>query len=149
MTAFWDIAPRSLVDVDRRFRGLVLETVRSSETSVYFNETTLSCMPEDCHLHTRRRGNLKSRKPFSSCHVSIWRILFRGCFSYRGWTRQVRWEEKDLDGNGCSTFWCTLLERALRDWETSFPFPFVPLQRRGCLVVPWFLWIVLVPCAGD
>jgi hypothetical protein len=21
----------------------------------------------------------------------------------------------------------------------SFPFPFVPLQRRGCLVVPWFL----------
>jgi hypothetical protein len=23
--------------------------------------------------------------------------------------------------------------------ETSFPFPFVPLQRRGCLVAPWFL----------
>jgi hypothetical protein len=21
----------------------------------------------------------------------------------------------------------------------SFPFPFVPLQRRGCLVAPWFL----------
>jgi hypothetical protein len=25
----------------------------------------------------------------------------------------------------------------------------VPLQRRGCLVAPWFLWIVFVPCAGD
>jgi hypothetical protein len=25
----------------------------------------------------------------------------------------------------------------------------VPLQRRGCLVAPWFLWIVSVPCAGD
>jgi hypothetical protein len=22
---------------------------------------------------------------------------------------------------------------------SSFPFPFVPLQRRGCLVAPWFL----------
>jgi hypothetical protein len=28
-------------------------------------------------------------------------------------------------------------------------FPFVPLRRRGCLVAPFFLWIVLVPCAGD
>jgi hypothetical protein len=25
----------------------------------------------------------------------------------------------------------------------------VPLQRRGCMVSPLFLWIVLVPCAGD
>jgi hypothetical protein len=33
--------------------------------------------------------------------------------------------------------------------SSSFPFPFVPLQRRGCLVPPWFLWTVLVPCAGD
>jgi hypothetical protein len=32
---------------------------------------------------------------------------------------------------------------------TSFPFPFVPLQRRGCLVAPLFLWMVLVPCASD
>jgi hypothetical protein len=31
----------------------------------------------------------------------------------------------------------------------SSSFPFVPLQRRGCLVAPLFLWIVLVPCAGD
>jgi hypothetical protein len=23
--------------------------------------------------------------------------------------------------------------------SSSFPFPFVPLQRRGCLVAPWFL----------
>jgi hypothetical protein len=34
-------------------------------------------------------------------------------------------------------------------FSSSFPFPFVPLQRRGCLVAPLFLWIVLVPCAGD
>jgi hypothetical protein len=34
-------------------------------------------------------------------------------------------------------------------FSSSFTFPFVPLQRRGCLVAPLFLWIVLVPCAGD
>jgi hypothetical protein len=34
-------------------------------------------------------------------------------------------------------------------FTSSFPYPFVPLQRRGCLVAPLFLWIVLVPCAGD
>jgi hypothetical protein len=33
--------------------------------------------------------------------------------------------------------------------ESSFPFPFAPLRRRGCLVAPWFLWIILVPCACD
>jgi hypothetical protein len=28
----------------------------------------------------------------------------------------------------------------LKQPETSsFPFPFVPLQRRGCLAAPWFL----------
>jgi hypothetical protein len=32
--------------------------------------------------------------------------------------------------------------------SSSFPLPFAPLQRRGCLVAPLFLWIVLVPCAG-
>jgi hypothetical protein len=35
------------------------------------------------------------------------------------------------------------------NYFSSFPFPFVPLQRRECLVAPLFLWIVLVPCAGD
>jgi hypothetical protein len=37
----------------------------------------------------------------------------------------------------------------LRFSSSSLPFPFVPLQRRGCLVAPLFLRIVLVPCAGD
>jgi hypothetical protein len=41
MIAFWDIASFSLVEVDRRFRGaLMMEAVRTSETSVYFNQTT-------------------------------------------------------------------------------------------------------------
>jgi hypothetical protein len=43
MAAFWDTAPCSLVEVDRRFRGaidLMMELVRTSETPAYFKETT-------------------------------------------------------------------------------------------------------------
>jgi hypothetical protein len=57
MTAFWDIAPYSLDEVDRRFRGAyrlhqgdVDGVVRSSETSVYFNETTRRYIPEGCNV---------------------------------------------------------------------------------------------------
>jgi hypothetical protein len=43
LKAFWDIGPCSLVEVDRRCRGLyslMMEAVRTSETSVYLNEIT-------------------------------------------------------------------------------------------------------------
>jgi hypothetical protein len=36
------------------------ETASTSETSVNFYKTTLRNNPEDSHLHTRRRENLKS-----------------------------------------------------------------------------------------
>jgi hypothetical protein len=39
----------------------MMETVRTSETSVNFNLTTRRYIPEDSKLHTRRRENLKSR----------------------------------------------------------------------------------------
>jgi hypothetical protein len=42
--------------------GLMKETVSTSETSVSFYQTTLRNIPEDYHLHTRRRENLKSHK---------------------------------------------------------------------------------------
>jgi hypothetical protein len=72
MTAFWDKAQRNLVEVDQSFRGtyrlhqqgyelfiaLMVEAVRMSETSVYFNETTRRSIPESCLLHARRRENL-------------------------------------------------------------------------------------------
>jgi hypothetical protein len=72
-TAFWDIAPCILVEIDRRFRGayclhhqgdessycLMMGAVRISETSVYFNETTWRCIPESCNLHSRRHENFK------------------------------------------------------------------------------------------
>jgi hypothetical protein len=70
MTAFWVVAPCSLVEADRRFRGvysivrsiLMIESVSTSETSVNFYETTRRNIPEGRHLHTRRRENLKSHE---------------------------------------------------------------------------------------
>jgi hypothetical protein len=62
MIVFWDIALCSLVEVDRRFIVLKMEAVCTTERSVYFNQTTRRYIPEDYHLHTRRRENLKSHK---------------------------------------------------------------------------------------
>jgi hypothetical protein len=53
-TAFWNIAPCSLVEADRRFRGAIalMEAVRTSETCVYFNNTTRRYNPEGyLHVH--------------------------------------------------------------------------------------------------
>jgi hypothetical protein len=41
--------------------ALMMEAVRTSETSVNFNWTTQRYIPKDCKLHTCRRENLKSR----------------------------------------------------------------------------------------
>jgi hypothetical protein len=70
--AFWDEAPCSLVEIERRFRGayclhlqddecLTMVAIRTTETSVYSNETTRRYIPEGSNLHTPRRcENLKS-----------------------------------------------------------------------------------------
>jgi hypothetical protein len=71
---FYDVAPCSHVEVDRRFRGtyflhhqgdvfitLMMETVGTSESSVHFNVTTQRYNSEDSKLHTHRREKLKSQ----------------------------------------------------------------------------------------
>jgi hypothetical protein len=67
MAVFWDVAPCSLVEVCRRFRGTcclhqqaIKEAASTSETSVKFYQTTRHYKPEDSLLHTRRRENFKS-----------------------------------------------------------------------------------------
>jgi hypothetical protein len=69
MIAFWNTAPCSLVEADRRFRWAErsasistarMEEVRSAETSVYFNKTALYYIPEGYNFHTLLRENLKS-----------------------------------------------------------------------------------------
>jgi hypothetical protein len=58
MTAFWDVVPCSL-KADRRFIVLMMEAECTSETSIYFHETTRRYIPESRHFHTRRRDSLK------------------------------------------------------------------------------------------
>jgi hypothetical protein len=51
MTVFWVVARIALM----------METVSTSETQVNFYQITRRKNPEDSHLHTRHRENLKSR----------------------------------------------------------------------------------------
>jgi hypothetical protein len=66
MAFFWVVASCSLVDVYQRFRGPCClyhqgdEAARTSETLVNFYQTTRRYNPEDSHLRTHRRENLKS-----------------------------------------------------------------------------------------
>jgi hypothetical protein len=70
MAVFWVVAPCSLLEVCRRFRGYcflhhpiaLMEAASTSKTSVNFYQITLRNNPENSHLHTRRRENLKSHK---------------------------------------------------------------------------------------
>jgi hypothetical protein len=60
VTVSWDVAPYSLVEIDR-FIALMMEAVSISEMSINFYQTTLCNIPEYSHFHTRRRENLKSQ----------------------------------------------------------------------------------------
>jgi hypothetical protein len=70
MTFFWDDVPCSLVDIYRHFIGAyitLMMAVLSSETSVSIYHTTRCNIPEDIHLHIRRRENLKSHTIHLDC----------------------------------------------------------------------------------
>jgi hypothetical protein len=70
---FWVVAPCSLVEIYQRFRGraLMMEAARTSETLVNFYQTTRRYNPEDSHLRTHRRENLKSYTVFHlDLHIS-------------------------------------------------------------------------------
>jgi hypothetical protein len=50
----------SLYDDNELVIVLMMEAVRTSETSVYFKETIRHYIPEGSNIYTRRRENLKS-----------------------------------------------------------------------------------------
>jgi hypothetical protein len=60
------MAPRSIVEVDRHFRGIYGlyhqgdDGIRTSETSVYFYEISRRYISEGFRLHARRHDSLKS-----------------------------------------------------------------------------------------
>jgi hypothetical protein len=59
MAVFWDVPPCYLV---KRSIALMMEALSFSETSVNIYQTTRCNYPEDNHIHTRRRENLKSHR---------------------------------------------------------------------------------------
>jgi hypothetical protein len=52
IAVFWAVAPCSLAEIDRSFRGGVsIIALMLEETSVNFFETTRHNFPEDSHIH--------------------------------------------------------------------------------------------------
>jgi hypothetical protein len=49
------------VSAASNIRAMMMDAASTYETSVNFYQTTRRNNPEDSHLHTRRRENLKSR----------------------------------------------------------------------------------------
>jgi hypothetical protein len=99
MTALWDVAPYSLVVVGRRFRatycphhqsGVMMEAVRTTETSACFQETTRLYIPEISHLYTRCRENLRFHSVESVqnscspclCSHGLWQTLVFYCWGH-------------------------------------------------------------------
>jgi hypothetical protein len=50
MAVFWVVAPCSLAEVYRRFRAMMIEAARTSETLVNFYQNTRRYNTEDSHL---------------------------------------------------------------------------------------------------
>jgi hypothetical protein len=62
MTVFWDAEPCSPVEVrdpDDTGIALMTEAIQTPETLVNSYQSTWRYNPEDSHLHTHRRENLK------------------------------------------------------------------------------------------
>jgi hypothetical protein len=66
MTFSRDTAPCSVLEVDRHL-DLMMEAVRTLKTYVKSCRTTRRNIPEDCHLQTLHRENLKSYKTNLIC----------------------------------------------------------------------------------
>jgi hypothetical protein len=59
---WWKFTNVSEVLAASIIRAIITEAARTSETLVNFYQTTWHYNPEDSHLHTHRRENLKSYK---------------------------------------------------------------------------------------
>jgi hypothetical protein len=65
--------------------SLMMEAVRTSETSVNLKVTYTALHPEDSKLYTRRRENLKSHKTkaFHAEVVEIYRVIHNSLIHYK------------------------------------------------------------------
>jgi hypothetical protein len=66
LTDFSEVRTASIIT------ALMMEAARTSETLAIFYQTTWRNIPEGCHLHTRRRENLKSPSHIAiNVHISF------------------------------------------------------------------------------
>jgi Na+/phosphate symporter len=65
-----DVSAVLAASIIRIISVLMTEAVSASETSVNFHQSTRRYNPEDSHLHTRRRNNLKSSL-FSNANITF------------------------------------------------------------------------------
>jgi hypothetical protein len=103
-----------------------------------------------CHLYPHYCENLNSyiiQISWLLLRTSNIRFIHRNKFHEFG--RKIVWACIWIFLDCYAFSLSALYKRIIETSSSSFPFPFVSLQRRGWLVAPWFLWIVLVPCAGD
>jgi hypothetical protein len=99
MSVFCNVAPCSVVEVYRVLIVLVIEAASTSETSVNLYQTTRRYNPEDSHLHTRRRENLKSYQFISQIIALQYKQLLRHkCMecSIRMISRRTEMQEEHL-----------------------------------------------------
>jgi hypothetical protein len=64
MTVCWGVALCSLVEIDRRFRGvitLMIEVVNTFKMYVRLYDNTWCSISEDVRLHSHHRENLESQ----------------------------------------------------------------------------------------
>jgi hypothetical protein len=99
----------------------MMEAVYTSETSVYFNETTAFCIPEDCHLHEACDLNFPfvfCTRPVAISPVTSWLYsssqlpLYLAAGSGQGLVT--------VDAGGCVRLWETSLfslEKSLMEWK--------------------------------
>jgi hypothetical protein len=82
MAVFWVVAPCNLVEVYQRFGGtccLHHQSAMTSETLANFYQTRRRYNPEDSHLRTHHRENLKSYYYYClfSMVTKLWEVFFQ------------------------------------------------------------------------
>jgi hypothetical protein len=96
--------------------ALIMVAVETSETSVHWHQSTRRYNPQDSHLHSHRRENLKS--------------YYTGRGHY--WGTLLRSEPRSLLGDCCYTFWVRVILNPQFLWTVVINTVSCPCHRPWC-----------------